>query len=364
MARDIHKKPFSQETITKLEVFEAYLREWLPVFIQSPYYNAVNICDYFAGTGQDSCGVLGSPLRIVKVIEEYKDSIIEKKFRVGLLFNELSKKKYDEMKVSVQAKIDALNINGFLTVEYCNEDFQALFQKKANGVKDHPNLIFLDQNGIKQISHQIFGTLDSFNKTDFMFFIASSFITRFGQTKEFKEHFPDFDASGLKNPSDIHRKIVDYYRSKLPQYSKTRLFPFTIKKDQNIYGLVFGTKHVLGAEKFLKIAWDKNKINGEANFDIDDDTEKQQGVLFDDMKIKTKLEKFKDDLQNYLNNGGCRSNKELYDFALDNGVLPSHVSDLIQKMKQDNIITYQGHAKISYDKCYKNPETVNFEAVK
>ena len=59
MGKDLHKKPFPTETITKLEVFEAYLQEWLPVFIHNPYVDEVNICDFFAGAGEDSIGVPG-----------------------------------------------------------------------------------------------------------------------------------------------------------------------------------------------------------------------------------------------------------------------------------------------------------------
>ena len=34
---DLHRHPFDEGTITKLEIFEAYTKEWLPVFVMSPY---------------------------------------------------------------------------------------------------------------------------------------------------------------------------------------------------------------------------------------------------------------------------------------------------------------------------------------
>ena len=54
MARDINKKPYDEATLTKLEIFEQYLLAWLPVFIQTPYAKQIKICDYCAGSGQDS----------------------------------------------------------------------------------------------------------------------------------------------------------------------------------------------------------------------------------------------------------------------------------------------------------------------
>ncbi|MFO7903844.1 MAG: hypothetical protein R6U98_14365, partial [Pirellulaceae bacterium] len=65
--------------------------------------------------------------------------------------------------------------------------------------------------------------------------------------------------------------------------NKTALYPFTLKKGANIYGLVFGSKHPLGVEKFLDLAWSKNEINGEANFDIDKDVHKSLPTLFDSL---------------------------------------------------------------------------------
>ncbi|MBI5208127.1 MAG: three-Cys-motif partner protein TcmP [Candidatus Firestonebacteria bacterium] len=187
-------------------------------------------------------------------------------------------------------------------MEYYNEDFQKIFDQKKSELKATANLIFLDQNGIKHITQTVFKTLDSFKTTDFIFFIASSFFNRFGDTEVFKDVFPDLNANEFNNKpySDIHRTILEYYKKQLPVNSQTKLYPFTIKKNQNIYGLIFGTKHVLGIEKFLRIAWDKNSINGEANFDIDEDSDPQL-VLF---------------------------------------------------------------SKISYNKCYKDKEIINFKVIK
>ena len=48
--KNLHSEPFSEETITKLEIFEAYAREWLPTFIMSGV-KMVYIFDFFAGSG-------------------------------------------------------------------------------------------------------------------------------------------------------------------------------------------------------------------------------------------------------------------------------------------------------------------------
>ena len=42
---DLHRHPFDEGTITKLEIFEAYTKEWLPVFVMCPYQEHVNFSE-------------------------------------------------------------------------------------------------------------------------------------------------------------------------------------------------------------------------------------------------------------------------------------------------------------------------------
>jgi three-Cys-motif partner protein len=66
-----HNKPFDEGTLTKLQIFELYAREWLPVFLSSekPSRSEVHLADFFAGPGTDSKGVLGSPLRLLNQLK-------------------------------------------------------------------------------------------------------------------------------------------------------------------------------------------------------------------------------------------------------------------------------------------------------
>ena len=48
-----HKNPFDKGTKTKVELFDAYLNESLPVFIHQKYWNDIFIYDLFAGKGID-----------------------------------------------------------------------------------------------------------------------------------------------------------------------------------------------------------------------------------------------------------------------------------------------------------------------
>ena len=57
--KDLHEKPFTEETITKLNIFEDYAKVWIPTFVMSPWCAELNIFDFFARTGYDKNGVEG-----------------------------------------------------------------------------------------------------------------------------------------------------------------------------------------------------------------------------------------------------------------------------------------------------------------
>ncbi len=46
MSKDFHDKPFDDATKTKLELYQKYVEEWLPVFIKYKIKN-INIFDFF-----------------------------------------------------------------------------------------------------------------------------------------------------------------------------------------------------------------------------------------------------------------------------------------------------------------------------
>jgi hypothetical protein len=63
-SRRFFDKPFDEGTVTKLEIFELYAREWLPVFLfqPNPIKAKIHLFDFFAGPGMDSKGQFGLSL--------------------------------------------------------------------------------------------------------------------------------------------------------------------------------------------------------------------------------------------------------------------------------------------------------------
>lgn len=364
--KNIHKEPFDEGTITKLEIFQRYCREWLPVFVMAKS-KRVNIFDFFAGTGYDTEGVPGSPIRILTEIKGHIANIRKNGTIIYLYFNEYDKKKSQKLLEAYKQFLDdnpELKCPNIRITSY-SEDFGVLYDKLEPLIGQVPSLVYLDQNGIKFIADKYLSSLARKTQTDFFYYLSSSFFIRFGNTPEFKAIVPEATMEDIKTKpyKYIHNEILNYLKSKLPKGSPVRMFPFTIKKNAGVYGIIFGASHILAADKFLSIAWRQNGLNGSANFDIDDDSQKDQLELWGPQPIK-KVDAFKRDLHEKILAGEIKNNKEAYEFAVDRGHIGSHAKEEIAEMRRKKLITYESNApKVTYAAIYKDNEIVDYRLV-
>jgi three-Cys-motif partner protein len=361
--KDLHEKPFDEGTITKLEIFENYAREWLPTFIMSGQKD-LWIFDFFAGTGYDKEGIAGSPIRILQQIKNQTGNIFQKKTKIHICFNEYDKQKYESLQqscnqyVNSDSELSRLNID----LQFRNSDFAELFPKTLTTIRKYPSLVYLDQNGMKFLADKYIDDLEKTTTTDFLYFLSSSYFFRFGNTKGFQSNMQIDIERAKQNPYKyIHKSILEQLREKLPQNTKLSLYPFTIKKNTNVYGIIFGASHPRAVDKFLKTAWEKNNMNGEANFDIDDDINKKQLDLFEGKK-STKIECFKQNIRKEILGGNIKTNKDAYDYTLKQGHIPSHTTEEISLMKKDKLIHYvEKSPLVNYDQVYKNGRVINYQ---
>ncbi len=338
LQKTLFGKPFNEGTKIKLEVFKEYFKEWLPVFVskEKPIWKRVQVFDFFAGKGKDKNGEQGSPLIAIDVITSYIEYIKKNNIEVILHLNELDKDSYNALKE---------NVSGFdidFKIKTYNSDFKILFGELYTSMKTSANFLFLDQNGIKEITREIFQQITSLEQTDFLFFISSSYFKRFATTPEFKKYFP-FEPSEVENTDyyHIHRKVVNHYKSLITGKNQYFLAPFSIKKGANIYGLVFGTNHTLGIEKFLSVAWKKDKLTGEANYDIDNEKiDLFQQSLFEELSKPSKRQIFDKNLTENILNKNLNTNKSVYLFGLNEGFQLKDVNIVLKKLKADRKIDY------------------------
>lgn len=368
-SKDIFDEPFDEGTLTKLEIFEKYFEEWLPTFIMGPYKKNIQVFDLFAGVGYDKIGKEGSPIRILNVVNKFRGYLVSNNKKISIYLNDIDSEKYETLKTNVENKIKKLSLNSFVKLKITHNTFKECLEKYNSELSNGCNLLFIDQNGFKEVDEETFQFLINLNTTEFMFFISSTHIHRFANIPEVQKVHPKFDFDKIKNADRkrVHNVICEEYYKYVPEnISSYGLIPFSIIKsdNNNVYGLIFVCKHILGADKFLNTVWKKNPINGNANFDIDDDKTKSQLDLFNG-KIPTKIEKFQYDLRTKILNGEIKNNQEAYIYTINQGHIHQHADDEIKKMKAEKLISYRSKTPlVNYEQVIKKNRIVEHEVLK
>jgi three-Cys-motif partner protein len=332
--KNLFRKPFDEGTLVKLKVFKDYFKEWLPVFVSRnpPIWKAVQIFDFFAGPGEDENGEPGSPLIALQIVKSVKDLIMARGITVILHFNEKDAEKFEKLK-------DLEGNYGYYEVKTYNNDFNSIFLEKYGSMKDSGNFLFFDQNGVKEITKELFNKIIQLKQTDFLLFISSSYFKRFAKTPEFQKYFP-FDPSEVAETDyfHIHRKVLQHYKSLIHPNKTYYLAPFSIKKGPNIYGLIFGTPHTLGIEKFLSVAWKNDKLRGEANYDIDNEKiDLKAPSLFEAFNKPNKRQVFEQNLTDHIINKRLTDKHSVYEFTLNEGFLYRDANAVLEKLRGSRI---------------------------
>lgn len=365
MAQDINKKPFDEETQLKLDIFRDCFKEWLPVFIHDPYTEEVYIYDFFAGSGKDSESRMGSPLILLDEGKGKDMRFCSKvKKKVHFVFNEQLKYKYEELQKNVQEHISLCEQENcgnkcVYSTAFERLDFRNFFEtSQVQNVLKNRNFgkfLLLDQYGFKQIDDDLFKKLINFPKTDFIFFITSSFVNRFKSQKAVKDYFEvdklDFKS---KKAGEVHRIIADYFRSLIPKNKEYYLHHFSIQKDTsrgNYYGLIFGSNHTLGMEKFIKVCWSKDPNSGESNHNVDYDYNKSE--LFYNEEESNKKTRMKEELEQKLLSGEIKDNISGLKYTLKNGCEPKLFTFVVKDLESKKKIERFGAVNNSSTSIHK-----------
>ncbi len=334
-----HEKAFDEGTLTKLEIFQLYTREWLPVFLsrEPDRLQSVHLFDFFSGPGTDANGELGSPLRTLSVLREYSQNPILRawgKVKIVAHFSDTTLWKAKQLKETVESQ--EWTVPGVETTTN-RAEFSDAFATNEPILRDGyaAKLLLMDQFGVSQVTPEIFLKLVSFPRTDFLFFISSATLQRFHDHQAIRhkiEPANDFNQ--------VHHAVLNYYRDLLPTGKRYYLAPFSIKKGSNIYGIIFGSAHPLGMDKFLTVAWNKDRLNGTANFDINRDSLNPDAPMLDLGPITnpSKLNVFEEDLEKRLRAKSLPDEIAVMEVCYQHGVMRRHSAPVLQRLKKEGVI--------------------------
>jgi three-Cys-motif partner protein len=339
--KNLFREPFDDGTHFKLKIFDDYFKSWLQVFISPKriIWKEIQIFDLFAGMGKDQDGSFGSPLLIISELNKFKTLIKEQDLKINIVLNEYSVEHFDSLVENVNTIADT----SIYSISFSKEDFKDVFDRYYDSMLNTVNFIFLDQNGIKQITESVFKRIINLKQTDFIFFISSSFIKRFSESPSFSKYLT-IEKQDLENQSyyHIHRIVLKYYRSLIPSTTEYFLAPFSIKKPSGIYGLIFGSNHIYGQEKFLKVCWKHDSLTGEANYDIDNEKIRVESpFLFSEYNIPKKIQLFESELRDMILKGVLNTDFSVYSYTLKEGFLPKQANVVLKKLVEEKKITFK-----------------------
>ena len=364
MSRDINKTGFSDSTLLKLEIFGECFKAWLPVFIYDRSTPEVFIYDFFAGSGTDNDNNYGSPLVLFNIAKGKDFSYCKNVSKpIRFVFNEKIKSKAETLKKRMDDMLSkCMHTNNCemcsYTIDVRNEEFQSLFNSPevSSILSDNKfgKFLLLDQNGFKETSEEIFQKLLTFHKTDFIFFISSSYVKRFKDHPYTKAYI---DTSRIQfeetYPKNCHKIIADYYRSLIPNNQEFYLHHFTIKKESgNYYGLIFGTAHSFGMEKFLSVCWKKDTQSGESNCNIYDDWRSDETLFYNHIEPK-KIVIMKKKIRNKILSGQIVDNISGFKFTMSVGCEQKTCTHVVKKLEKEGLISRQGQLTYSSNSIHK-----------
>lgn len=332
---DFHDKPFDEGTVTKLHIFELYAREWFPVFLSSEKHrrNAIHVFDFFAGPGTDCNNVHGSPLRLLRQLQEYQGTQGWRKVGIHVHFYDEDSDKIARLKENIAScGLQLPNVNYDIQPLRFDDAFPASAMTLAD--VEAAKLVFIDQTGVAQVTPDVFRRLVDSRTCDFLFFLSSSTLYRFRDHTAIKQK--------IVRPEDyyhVHRAALEYYRGLLPLDQEYYLAPFSIKKGANIYGLIFGSAHPLGIDKFLEVVWRKDEFSGEADFPIDRENIRPEQMLLPMAEVQaSKITAFENELEGLLRAGRLLTEVDVMRVCFEYGVKRHHARPVLAKLKSERVI--------------------------
>jgi len=331
---EIDDKPFNEATRTKLDLFERYAREWLPVFLgERIAYPEINLCDFFSGSGADSEGTPGSALRLLSVIREFRGLIAQRPVQVRVFLSDVSAAKIVRLRERITADgFDKLPVELDVVDLSFEKRFQTLLPRLSR--RGAANLLVVDQYGVKHLD-ATFDAIVRCPTTDFLAFVSSSWFQRFHSLPEVQRYQVDHRPEAWHL---AHRAALKAFRERLPPDLRYYLGEFTLKSGSNIYGVVFGSAHPLGMAKFLKSAWELDGVNGSANFDVErEGIFGESNLLMPFASTPKKVEVFEQELEEWIRAVLLRDEMDVLELCFLHGVTPQHAGPILKKLRREGV---------------------------
>lgn len=353
----------------KIKLLSLYMDRYLNILNQSKYVSDIFIYDMFCGEGIYKDGGKGSPIIFLEKIKNIHFRNKARDTKVGNFhcrFNDIDEKKIKKLHKIIEDQ--NLHYPEIGTLEISCMDYSVMLKKtikELRKLKNDKAFAFIDPYGYKNVKAGDIKKLLETGKSEVLLFLPTQNMFRF-EKKATPESLQKF-ISELVPPEDwpesetgLHfiETLVDEFRNYLGQSYFVDSFVLSRGRNQ-FFCLFFFTSHIRGFEKMLEAKWKIDEEEGRGwKKGMDRD-------LFSLHGKTAKTDKLRSSLKKYLMQS--RSNGQLYEFGLNQGFRPTHVTSILKELQKNGLIDVhledgtdarKGSFYISYKHFKNNPEKI------
>jgi len=354
----------------KVLLLQKYLEKYLNIITNDGYTQKVNVFDLFCGEGIYENSGEGSPIAILRTLKDlhFINKAKNKEIiKVDLYFNDKDELKIQKLSATVKDK--KLHYNTFGRIVYSSNDYKGIIDNLSTDIQNLKNekvFVFIDPYGYKEIRASEIKKLLLSKKSEVLLFLPTQFMYRFDEkgTPEALIQIIE-ELVDIKNwkPSNSVYQFITQFKDALKNFLGSDFFvdTFTIEKDAStVFCLFFFSSHIRGFEKMLETKWQIDADEGRGW------SYEKSGNLFADFKTNPLEEKLIELLSTNLK----VYNGRIYEFALHNGFLPTHVVEVFNSLQaQGKLVVLsnnedkvrKGAFYINYENYRTSPKKVHFK---
>lgn len=364
MALNNSQKNMYAHSEVKVRLLDLYLKRYLNVLNESKYTSDIKVYDLFCGEGIYPDGGKGSPIIMLETIKHIHFSNKARNKELGKLhchFNDIESVKISNLKNEIQNR--KLHYPEIGQLKITDIDYKKLVHSIANEINLFSNekaFIFIDPYGYKDIRISEIKTLLESRKSEVLLFLPTNFMFRF-ENKKTPESLKQFinelipETEWPKSGSSLNfiEKLKDAFRKAIGDSFFVDTFVISRSFNKH-FCLFFFTSHIYGFDRMLDAKWKIDEEEGRGwTYNMTTD-------LFNQVEKKPNVIKFEKQLFKFLKEKN-RTNKDVYEFTIKNGHLPTHTNDILRRLQNDKTIS-----TISLDgkPARKNSFYVNYKMYK
>ena len=361
-----------QHSEVKIRLLKLYLERYLNILSTSKYIGDIQVYDLFCGEGIYNDENKGSPIVILETIKNIyftnkAKGVQTDKF--NCFFNDIETWKIDKLKREITNRNLHYPEIGYLN--FYETDYRLLLPKiisEINALKKEKAFVFIDPYGYKDIKVADIKNLLQSKKSEVLLFLPTQFMFRF-ENKGTPECLVDFISELM--PVDewpISETGINFIQNLTEAFRKSLgndyfVDSFIITRDRNqFFCLFFFTSHIYGFDRMLDAKWKIDEEEGRGWQYQSDCT------LFSQIEKEPNTVKFEKILIDFLKTE--RTNRELYQFTLHNGHLPSHANAILTKqqtegkliaLQSDGTVARKSSFYLNYKSCRDEPGKIKLK---